>query len=218
VAVVVLAMAGCATAARPAIVEDERAFYLRTVAGMQGRLLAPEQVDYQRLRRAAYLGRTEEQAAGVTSLAQTLASARDLDDQPTVQRAVYQILALDFTDAEAHLEMARSIHYDRHAAFHEAIALGVLRSILGSGTGSPERPFQVFGPREEEAVAVFLDLQLVARRTRRQGGRVVEELFCRDRAGATVTLHFELSGNAGGGPPGRSRSERVQADNTANSH
>jgi hypothetical protein len=163
--VLALAIAGCATVAVPVDPDVERAFYVQTVDGLEGRgqPVDPAHLDYQRFRQAAHLTRAGGQPA-------------------------------DFTDAQAHLERARDLHFDdsRAATFHETVARGLLQSILDTGDGG-ERPWRVFDLREEEAVLAVLDLKVEGRSSSAKDGRTIDVVDCRDPRGSPRRLLFDVS-------------------------
>lgn len=181
---------GCATARRfdPAL---ETSFYTQTVTGLTGGsspLSAdPNRLDYTRLRRARRLAGGEPTAP---SLATALHEARSRRDAAASLRAAHQLLERDFTDAEAHMEKARLLHSrdGGAAAFHERLALGLLRSMVeGAELDDRARPFRLHSGREEEALLMFLNLSPVLRWSE-QHLQVVET---RDGRGRTRRLYLD---------------------------
>lgn len=195
-ALVLLAALGCATASPPIDAEAERAFYRHTVDGLEGRgqFVDPAAVDWRRFRQAAHLSLDEGARADQASALRVLAEARARSDDHALPRVVDQLLRLDFADAQAHLERARTLHFDdrRGAALHEAVALGLLRSIVDSGDGDA-RPWTVFEAHEEAAVASFLDLRCDRRSSSTEGGRRLDVLECRDHRGLRRRLRFDAT-------------------------
>jgi hypothetical protein len=195
-AVLFLAAAGCATVAPVVDADTERAFYQRTVEGLEGRgqPVEPATVDWGRFRQAAHLSLDQVARDDRASALQVLAEVRHRSDGHALPRVIDQLLRIDFADAQVHLEKARALHFDdkRGAAFHEAVALGLLRSILASGDGQA-RPWRVFDAREEEAVVSFLDLTCPARSSNTEGGRRIDVLGCNHnvrRPGSWHHLHI----------------------------
>jgi hypothetical protein len=190
-----LSAAGCATtsALQPVDPVEERGFYQAAVSQVRrgGGSIDPERLDYARLRLGAHFEREGTDLAG---LAGKLVSARAAGDLARAAQAADELLESDFTDVEAHLEKARALHRGdpRRAAWHEALALNLLRSILSSGD-LVNHPVRVFGPREEDAVAAFLDLRPTGRVPHQQGERRLEVLTCLDPAGRPVRPHFDVT-------------------------
>lgn len=187
--------AGGACATGRALVDprEEASFYQEVVASLTGRPSAmsvdPERLDYARLRRARHLSAGQRDAATLSALGAKVSEARRSSDERRAMSACHELLDRDFTDVEAHLEKARWLHerQGHAAAFHERVALGLLRSITeGAELDDPIRPYRVYSAREEEAVLAFLDLTPV-RRWPEQGLAAVE---ARDRGGRLRRLYF----------------------------
>jgi hypothetical protein len=190
--VALLLLVGCATAARPVDADVERAFYARVVDGLQGHgdPVAPDDVDYARFRRAAALARAEEDPS---LLARQQAALRAAGDRAAAGVAAEALLASDFADAGAHLEVARRLHPTPAATFHEAVALGLLQSILASGDGSGQRPYRAFGAREEEALAAFLDLRIERRTQEPRADCIIDIVDARDPRGRARRVFFDIT-------------------------
>jgi hypothetical protein len=154
-----------------------------------------EQLDFDRLRRGHSLVETDKQRARRALRAAEFIKARD-DGLPVQTLAAAEaLIALDFTDVAAHLEIARLLHDGRgdRARNHEAIARGFLRSIFeGYSREAPLHPLLVYSQREEDVALDALDLV----RASSAGGDAqapggIHPVTCLDRKGRRFVVTFE---------------------------
>lgn len=211
---VVLGVAGCAHV-RPGARSDEgaeRDYYLHVVDalnhGGQADSAELDALDFTRLRRARGLSASEAELSAARALGDKLVQARTTGDGKTSLHVAEELLAGDFTDVVAHLEKARLLHYSRggEAAFHEAIARGLLQSIFAEYTvQDPTHPLRVYSRREEDVVLEYLeltplsDLDQPAARAAQAGQAGQVAISCRDRQGRARVVRFE---RASRGAPG----------------
>jgi hypothetical protein len=151
----------------------------------------PARLDYVRFRRGRSFSSTAVLARDrLPALIAGLQEARASQPANARLRLAHELLELDFTDVEAHLEKARLLHDRdaRAAAFHERLALGLLRSLVeGGAVDDRRRPFRVYAPREQEAVLMFLDLGPLHRWSEGE----LDVVQARDRRGRLRLVYFQ---------------------------
>jgi hypothetical protein len=126
----------------------------------------PDDIDFSEWRRDRSRQRTGAETALIADLAMQLLGARNSGDDRAVARLADAIIDVDATDISAHLERARLFHTtDGHAAaVHEAIAAGLLQSVLADqhfdfDRNAPTTPLRVYSLREAAATLEAADLR-----------------------------------------------------------
>jgi hypothetical protein len=203
-AIAAAASVACATTEGAVDPDNVRSYYEQSVRAMLGldrqepkQRPDPRSIDYRRFRlgrRFAVAARAQDEIARPWA---SLTEARVAGNDVVALQFAGEVLELDFADVEAHLVRARALHdagRGPDAAFHEAIADGLLQSILDGGDTTGSVPsFPVLGPREQQAVLGVMDLTPIDRQTGDQGGRHIETVRCRSRGGREVTVHFDVT-------------------------
>lgn len=160
--------------------------------------IKPEEVDFTRFRRGRFVAAGRD-GYGLerAELQRTLAEAQERRDGDKVLATADEILGKDFTDFLAHLAKAAVTHErgKRDAAtFHEAMAMGLVKSILTSGDGQRQgSAYRVFQVREEYGVLAVLGLRSESQSLISEQGRHFDQLACTDRQGRPTTVYFDVT-------------------------
>ena len=166
----------------------------------------PARIDYACARATQAANREKDALANIEAAGRALAEARTARDRAALDDVAIELLTLDPTDIEAHLERARALHAiePTTATWHETVARGLLTSLLSPGAGTDQaHPVRVVSAREQQAVLAFLDIQVTHRRS--LAGRQIIEGTTRGRP---TTIWFELQCSPGASCPDRATYSR----------
>jgi len=126
----------------------------------------------------------------------TLVAAVKANDCPTVMTAANAILAVNFTDIEAHVldaDCARRTGDASTSRFHRAVARGLLSSIAASGDGKEPGTAFVVITVDEEYAWLFADGDHVRDRTLvANGGHQCDAVDITDSQGNHATVYFNV--------------------------
>lgn len=132
-----------------------------------------------------------------STLRKELFAALHRDDWPAVIASADAVLESDYLDIDAH--MFAGLAYEKtkqaeKAAFHRAVARGLLHSILASGNGTtPEKAFVVISVDEEYSVLRYLGLRSDEQSLVETGGHSYDALTASDiQTHQKVTLLFNV--------------------------
>jgi hypothetical protein len=160
--------------------------------------IKPEEVDFARFRRGRFVASGRD-GYGLerAELQRALDEAQERRDGDKVLAAADELLGRDFTDFLAHLAKAAVTHERGKrdtATFHEAMAMGLIKSILASGDGrGRSSAYRVFQVREEYGVLAVLGLRSEDQSLISERGRHFDQLRCTDRQGRSVTVFFDVT-------------------------
>ena len=169
--------------------------YAELVARMKS---GETQVDYRALREAyAASPGYDPYAMKVQAMIGMMVDAANAGDCDKALDLAKRITDIDFVQIDAHTVADFCYHQRKdakRAAFHHAVALGLLRSIAASGDGkSPASAFVVVSMDEEYAMIHTLGLHVDQQALVNANGRSYDRLAVTTLDGRHLSIYFDVS-------------------------
>ncbi|MBN1612319.1 MAG: DUF4919 domain-containing protein [Polyangiaceae bacterium] len=184
---------------RPAFAAADAAYYRSRATALQTESAAEiAQTDFLRMLRGRLYARGAFEPDSVQSLHDRLTRAFAGSDTSTVLDVTARLLAEDQADIRAHMLRAvtlRKLGSSALADFHAGVAIGIVRSIMGTGDGRGfESAWTVYRVPEEYEVLKFLECTPVSQSLELGGDRVFDVLVARRvDGGEEIQVYFDIS-------------------------
>ena len=159
-----------------------------------------DSVDFRALRLAYLKSAARHRASAaldtLRKLNADIAAAMKTEDAAVIRDKTEQILAIDFTDMQAHKLLRQScaiLHDDACAELHHFIEFGLLGSITAAGDGkSCATGWEAFQIPEEYFMLNMMGWRLTRQALVADGGHNCDAMSITDENGAAATYYFNI--------------------------